>query len=1160
MPSKSPLSTKANDFLNQIDQLKETIAVGGDLSNRLLRGCYKRVLSDLEGLIRVESEPVKLASQLKGYLSAHWDLIKGTSLSYTALPEDGLTGLLVDIASFVAETIKTSDDEPLYPLTVLMPTVAVESLVDDKDYPSLNELALPEILRTHVLGREGSYLVPVRKLIDLQEKPKSEWHNLYYDYKAHSKAMALLSPEDYEQLSNHSLYTKALIEAKAQYELSLKEQGSLLYHLRELSSKLYFNSVDAIGQEKNAGSGTYDAIIQFNDYYTKLDEEAQKKIPSEVKKEIDLLLSLSSDSTKNINATENIETCIATRRKLLVHAMGPVEQVLSEIGLTEETAKTLTAEKKAQFISCQNELKKAIEEKKYQGIDKRGLTLELVKTLNVDIAISSAADLQEIVKLSHSELDSLFKEASLQKQFVGQFESLEGLVLFIHQTPIPKLQVFLNHCGQSLANKFILKPRDLIALLISLDSERLPLLSIAMADKIKTSDDFIALINNLSPEQFLVVCNALKEKLFKIIKTASDFKALLGSLSLEQGSVIFELMKDKIPELIKTAGDFQGVIGVLRNEQHIFIYEAMKHKLPSFINTANDFRSVVNYLYAEQGSFVFEAVKDRLPKLITNALDFHKVLENLPYPEQRTFVFEAMSHVLPDFIETFYDFNDVIEFVSSGQRTLVLASVKEKISRFIDKDYDFNAALTHLSAEQSLIVLDAVKNKIPQLITEPKNFRIFLQNMPCEVRAVIFENIKNRAAGIIETAENLGATFASLTLEESAVVLESVKHKIPQLIKNATDVKASLRRLPPDARIFVFLAIKDRVSNIIETANDLKLGLECLYPGHCLVLMDSIKEKLPEIIQTIENYVDIIGPLDGLQRAAIFTAMKDRLPDLIKTPYDFKLLLEFLSKDQRALFFEAVKERLPQFIDSPYNFREVLRFAPLEKRDLVFDAMKNRFSELIKTAYDFKLTLELLSSEQCTALCNEMEGKLAYFAQDADQLCEIIKRLSEQKAVTFLANFPYFHRLIVNVKQDFPKIDKLFGAPDSKKQFHQAYFNSLLVDIKACRSSQNKALDRLCETLGYQAKAYFSGQTDIDAFKEACQSTIEEVRCHLRGQETVLNLIGKWMLAIFTLGAAVAYSSLRTTQTGEWTCNFFKVPGEVEAEKMQEIVAKGFNP
>ncbi|WP_147281902.1 hypothetical protein, partial [Legionella feeleii] len=222
MPSKSPLSTKASDFLNQITQLKEIIPAGGDLSTRLLRGCYKRVLSDLEGIITAEDEPVKLATRLKGYLSDHWDLIKGTSLSYTSIPEDRLTGLLVDIASFVAETIEGSEDEPLYPLTVLMPTVAVESLVDDKDYPSLNELALQEVLRTHILGKEGSYLVPVRQLIDLQEKPKNEWYNTYYDYKTPSKETALLSPEDYEQLGNHSSYTKALIEAKAQYELSLK--------------------------------------------------------------------------------------------------------------------------------------------------------------------------------------------------------------------------------------------------------------------------------------------------------------------------------------------------------------------------------------------------------------------------------------------------------------------------------------------------------------------------------------------------------------------------------------------------------------------------------------------------------------------------------------------------------------------------------------------------------------------------------------------------------------------------------------------------------------------------------------------------------------------------------------------------------------------------
>ncbi|STX38781.1 hypothetical protein [Legionella feeleii] len=962
MPTISLISTSAQDFLQQINHLKESVPAEGDLSKRLLRGCYKRVLSDLEGIITVEAEPAKLASQLKGYLSAHWALIKGTSLSYTALPEDGLTGLLVDVASFVAETIEGSEDEPLYPLTVLMPTVAVESLVDDKDYPSLNELALQEVLRTHILGKEGSYLVPVRQLIDLQEKPKNEWYNTYYDYKTPSKETALLSPEDYEQLGNHSSYTKALIEAKAQYELSLKEQGSLLYHLRELSSKLYFNSVLGVGIEENAGTGTYDAIIQFNDYYSKLDEVSKEKIPPAVKQEIDLLLTLSSDSTKNIKATSQIETCIKIRRESLVAAITPQEQVLSEIGLTEETAKTLAAEKKAQFISCQKELKNAIEEKKYQGIDKRGLTLELVKTLNVDIAISSAADLQEIVKLSCDELDGLFKEEALQKQFVGQFDSLETLVLFIHQTPIPKLKLLLDACGKSLGNKLTPGPGDLAALLISLDAERVSLVISVMGDKIKDEYDFANLINILSPEQDLAACKAIKEKLPEIIKSAFGLRRILEPLSLEQRPVVFEAVKEKFPEIIKTAYEFKSTLEYLSSEQRAILFEAMKEKLPEIIKTAYEFKSTLEYLSSEQRAILFETMKEKLPEIIKTTGEFDSAFQFLP-------------------------------------------------------------------SEQQIVLLDIIKDKIPQLELKKFNYKFLLQSLSPEALVVVCETTKDRWVGLIADADEFRILLNELSSEQCRIVCNHIKNKFRDIIQDNEDLGLVLRGLSPD------------------------------------------------------------------------------------------------------------------------------------KCRIVFETVKDQTFELFDTVTKFSRFLQYLSPEQCQSVYEVIGEEIGYLVKNINHLFQLFAEMNEPKMVSFLATLPHFHRLIINVKQDFPIIDKLFETNECKKQFHQAYFKSLLVDIKASGSSQDEAFDGLCKRLEDEATAYFTGQTDIGAFKDSCQSTIEEAKAHLRGQEPVLNLLGKWMLAIFTLGAAVAYSSLNTKiQTGEWTCNFFKVPGEVDADKLKDIVTKEFKP
>ncbi|STX38801.1 Uncharacterised protein [Legionella feeleii] len=187
--------------------------------------------------------------------------------------------------------------------------------------------------------------------------------------------------------------------------------------------------------------------------------------------------------------------------------------------------------------------------------------------------------------------------------------------------------------------------------------------------------------------------------------------------------------------------------------------------------------------------------------------------------------------------------------------------------------------------------------------------------------------------------------------------------------------------------------------------------------------------------------------------------------------------------EQSLVFLESVKDRVPEFFESTHYLEPLLKEA---------------------------------SPEQCSTLCNLMGKKTRRWARDINECCELLSGLGDPKIIAVLTNIPHFHQLIANPDRDFLRISSLLKTAEGKKQFHQAYFNSLLVDIKASGNSQDETFSRLCKTLGNQATAYFSGQTDIGTFKEACQLSVEEVRVHLRGQEPILNLLAKWMLAIFT--------------------------------------------
>ncbi|WP_019216997.1 hypothetical protein [Legionella tunisiensis] len=272
---------------------------------------------------------------LKSFLADNWEMVNGTALCYTAHPDSDLTFILSAIAKLVWDNkaVWMNEGESWCVLKLLMPTLSTDSLDGTGSYPSLHEVNdVLQVLNTHILGREGKYLIPVKKLNELAGTSTTGWVNPYYDYKCHSEEMVSISAEEYQRLIRHSDYTEALFNAHNQYEISLNEQGSLLTHLRQLSRLLYFNSKHGAGNEANAGEGAYDAIIHFNEYFSKLDKVSKGQIPAQVMVQINILLDLASNATQNIEG----DICIANRRKKLEEAMHPVEQILMGIGLSSE--------------------------------------------------------------------------------------------------------------------------------------------------------------------------------------------------------------------------------------------------------------------------------------------------------------------------------------------------------------------------------------------------------------------------------------------------------------------------------------------------------------------------------------------------------------------------------------------------------------------------------------------------------------------------------------------------------------------------------------------------------------------------------------------------------------------------------------------------------
>lgn len=635
---------------------------------------------------------------LEQFLKDNWTLVQGTMLSYTAIPQHDITQLLCDVARYV--TGKKNDaklaDEPTFAvIKLLMPTIATESLQDA--YPNLDDkVDINTLLQTHVLGSDGLSLLPARLLANedvaffQQQRP-----NPYYDFQI-KKMSPFIDDEELARLVGHSSFTRDVFDSKKRYDIYADDKSNLLGHLRQLCAQLAYNSVGSsggVGSEENAGMGVYSAILSFNSYYELLGEE-KDKIPKTLRAEIEKLLRLSSNSAININATANLETCVATRRGALINQIRGQEGALSQIGLKDGNTRTkILLEAKTQFEVSKAALNQALEQHQYRdGQDKLGITLALLTVLGVQVSIQSKDDLEPIKTLAHDEVTAVFAyNPELKQQFVDQVQSIENLVIFSISTAPNKLKAIFTAIVPALYRDMIVSHQTVAALLISFDAERCK-----------------------------IICEALREGYYHFLLSVNDLAKLLCNLNSEQRSIFLNTMKEKLPEIIKTPAYFENVLlySDLSPEQRSIVLDAMQVKIPDMIPTLFYLKKYLRALSLQHCSTILDSIKERLPSIITSAVDVHQILNDLNSirPEFGSIAINAIKNKLPYLILSMDDVRLGFYAGTAEQQWIVLDAVKERLPFIIKNGYDLRSLIKHFSPEQGSIILDAMTESLPTIM------------------------------------------------------------------------------------------------------------------------------------------------------------------------------------------------------------------------------------------------------------------------------------------------------------------------------------------------------------------------------------------------------------------------------------------------------------
>ena len=372
----------------------------------------------------------------------------------------------------------------------------MQTLIHQKKYMQIRGYLVPnvdvfEVINTHILSEDGQSLIPLMILLDPNQSKRP-----YHDYEKNGAPSQEQLQKELSRLCRYSSYAGAYVNAQANLERITSDTSHFLGHLKELCKQLEFNDAHVgIGESGNAGSGVYAAILTFNNYYQELDETEKQKIPCDLRTEIDLLITLSSDVNQNENATENLQTCIGNRKTSIRSHIKGNEILLAGIETREKKeslialAKDALNEAERQFrefyqsalpkqdpnTTPPNKIMRLVDNESTQRErkDRLPLSKDVLMSLGVNVSLNSLKDLNDIMELDNGDIKNILSTQNDKEKIVDIINNAGTLQNLFLELPLNKIEVFLSII-EPLLSKKILKNNgnNIRQLLFALSSEK----------------------------------------------------------------------------------------------------------------------------------------------------------------------------------------------------------------------------------------------------------------------------------------------------------------------------------------------------------------------------------------------------------------------------------------------------------------------------------------------------------------------------------------------------------------------------------------------------------------------------------------------------------------------------------------------------------------
>lgn len=789
------------------------VSFADNLQEKLILAYAKHIIEKVETLLTLTPTTTdELANHYESFLQENATLINGTVLSYTCNTTPEINQLLYAIALYVYEFKKGKEDGQAL-LQLLIPSLKGLYPLDPlkKDYPPFDGQAiesveaLEHIMQTHILGKEGHYLLPVKLILNEKEK----WLNPYYDvFESEDRPdLVWVSDEERERIRMHSPKTQALHYTRENVKRLVCDDTSFLGHLESFIRALKACSVAGAGKEYRASDRSFKVIFDFFDYYDGLGEE-KNNIPQEVQDEIKKIRHYSSSKesfvTQVMNGMEvvlpSIESCAYTRYNNLEEAKNKHEKTLASIGSDEEIkrrqlekAKKVLEAHKADFLTG--------DEKTYKGHDTLGFNLGLLNAFNIDFSFKSLQDVYAVKGWTVSEIEEVLSVENNQVELMNAIGSIENLLILSLDLSHDQLKTLLRNIVSYLpfeeaskSHRFFYNKNDVLreeiaSYLMALDEDRARIVFDIVIDPLKSS-----------------------------IKTVTDFVNFCDSQPDYVKRWSYDSFKGELYDSIKGVRELAELLSVLETDEiKDFCYMIHSDKKTSKINLSEggDYAWIFIQLSLEQTQVCLEMLKEEFIHIVVND------------PKQLTAFISAFEEDIKEFIRD-SDSDEMVIPLEDARLSVIYHMLKERLSTT-----QKCAFLRFLSDEDKQVIFDEVKViGYLTVLTDAKLFSEFYQALGPDNKAQCYHAVKNKLMTLISNQDDCKMIFTVLDEEKREEQLSF--YGIPQLkalIINSQFYQDILPLLP----------------------------VEQQWP----LIYESIREK-PDLIMTASEFIDVLEilPLD----------------------------------------------------------------------------------------------------------------------------------------------------------------------------------------------------------------------------------------------------------------------------------------------------------